>query len=354
MTRTQWFWLAVVIAVIGVFGSIWWRGWYRPSDTIVSSSKTSEVLASNTSTATNESDPFSDLTIPNLRQRNYSSELAEPKQLARNSAYTSYLTSYQSDGFKVNALLTVPSGKVPEGGWPGVVFIHGYIPPKQYTTTGRYVAYVDYLARRGFAVLKIDLRGHGQSEGEASGAYYSSDYIVDTLSAYDALSRSPQVNPDKIGLWGHSMAGNVVLRSLAVQPSIPAAVIWGGAVFTYDDWQQFGISDNSYRPPEMSDARRRRRQELEAAHGQFDPQDAFWQEVAPTKYLSELKTAIQLHHAENDTVVTIGYSRNLAKLLEAAGVTHQLFEYDGGGHNIESPYFSSAMERTVEFFTLQL
>ena len=33
----------------------------------------------------------------------------------------------------------------PEGGFPAIVFIHGYIPPSVYRTTERYVAYVDAL-----------------------------------------------------------------------------------------------------------------------------------------------------------------------------------------------------------------
>src|SRR5690606_32073025 len=99
-------------------------------------------------------------------------------------------------------------------------------PPSQYSTVTQYDDYIDFLARSGFVVFKIDLRGHGDSEGEAGGGYYGSDYIVDTLNAYSALEHADFVNPHAIGLWGHSMAGNVVLRSMVAKPDIPAAVIW--------------------------------------------------------------------------------------------------------------------------------
>src|SRR5690606_8606887 len=105
------------------------------------------------------------------------------------------------------------------------------------------------LARNGFVVFKIDLRGHAESEGEAGGGYYGSDYVVDTLNARAALASSDFVNPKKIGHWGHSMAGNVTSRALAAMPEIPAVTIWGGAVYTYSDMQKYGIDDNSYRPP---------------------------------------------------------------------------------------------------------
>lgn len=158
--------------------------------------------------------PFRELTIPYLREREYKSALGDLQKSYEAPNYSTHITSYDSDGLKIYGLLTKPQGKMPAGGWPAVVFVHGYIPPTQYQTTQQYYDYIDYLARNGLVVFKIDLRGHGNSEGESSGAYYSSDYVIDVLNAYSALQKSSFVNPAKIGLWGHSMAGNVVMRTL--------------------------------------------------------------------------------------------------------------------------------------------
>lgn len=297
---------------------------------------------------------FASLTIPYLRQLEFSSQLAQRTLLASQPNYTSYLTSYESDGLTINGLLTIPNGAEPAGGWPAVVFVHGYIPPAQYQTTSKYESYVDSLASSGLVVFKIDLRGHGQSEGEAKGAYYAGDYIIDTLNAYAALQKSDFVNPERVGLWGHSMGGNVVLRSLAVKPDIPAAVIWAGSVFTYDDLAQHGISDNSYRRPSNDSTRNQERARLFEQHGRFDTASPFWQQVSPTNYLDQIKTAIQLHHATNDDVVNVGYSQNLARLLEQQQREYEFFEYQTGGHNITGPSFSQAMQRTINFYQQQL
>ncbi|KKS98122.1 MAG: Dipeptidylaminopeptidase/acylaminoacyl-peptidase [Candidatus Gottesmanbacteria bacterium GW2011_GWA2_43_14] len=294
--------------------------------------------------------PFSELTIDYLRTREYVSSLGSLNQLNDFADYTSYLTSFDSEGFKVNALMTRPKGLMPAGGWPAVIFIHGYIQPRQYSTSQNYYDYVDYLARNALAVFKIDLRGHGTSEGEPGGAYYNSDYIIDVLNAYSALGKADFINGNKIGLWGHSMAGNVVMRSLAAKPSIPAAVIWAGAVYTYTDLAEYGIDDNSYRPPENDSERQRRRRELFANYGQPAEGHAFWKLVAPTNYLSDLKGAVEIHHAVNDNVVDIGYSRNLSNLLKEAGIPAELHEYNSGGHNLTGPVFGKAMQRTVNFF----
>lgn len=298
--------------------------------------------------------PFREMTIPYLRSRMYESQVGDLKKVSDNGNYTSYLTSYTSDGLKVNGLLTQPKGKAPEGGWPAIVFVHGYIPPTLYQTQQRYIAYVDNLARSGFVVFKIDLRGHGQSEGEPGGAYYSSDYVIDTLNAYSALQNLSFVNSQKIGLWGHSMAGNIVLRSMATKPEIPAAVIWAGAGYSYEDLQTYRLNDNSYRPPSTAAQSQQRRQRLFDTHGQFNVGSAFWREVAPTNYLQDLKGAIQVHHAVNDTVVSVNYTRDLMAKLDKTSVPHQAFEYATGGHDIESPSFSTAMKRTVDFFKARL
>jgi dipeptidyl aminopeptidase/acylaminoacyl peptidase len=295
--------------------------------------------------------PFEELTIPYLRERRYESSLSELEQISSNSNYSSYLSSYTSDGLRINGLLTRPTEQMPEKGFPAIVFVHGYIPPTTYQTNGQsYSDYVDYLAKSGFVVFKIDLRGHGNSEGEPGGAYYSDDYIIDTLNARSALQKLDFVNPERIGLWGHSMAGNVTFRSFVVARDIPAISIWAGAVYTYDDWKEFGLNDNSYRPPGMSTDRQRKREELFATHGEFDSNSEFWKMVAPVNYLEGLMGAVQLNHAVNDDVINIGYSRGLNSILNNTSIIHELNEYQNGGHNITGSAFTQAMQDTVRFF----
>ncbi len=298
--------------------------------------------------------PFRELTIPYLRSKTYESSLAELDVAYTGSNYTAYLTSYTSDGLRINGLLTRPNGAPPEGGWPATVFVHGYIPPAQYATLERYTDYVDYLARNGFVVFKIDLRGHGNSEGEPGGAYYSADYAIDTLNAYSALESSGFVNPTKIGLWGHSMAGNVLSRALAARPDIPAVVIWGGAGYTYEDLADYMITDSSFQPNQISTTNMSRRQRIRNLYGQPDSSKEFWREMSIVSYLNDITGAIAIHHAVDDEVVSIEYARNLKKYLDSSTVDHEIYEYPTGGHNITGASFGTAMQRTVEFYKKHL
>lgn len=312
----------------------------EPSDDSTAITETSFVAA-----------PFYELTIPYLQQRTYHSAVGQLNQVSETEEYVSYITSYDSDGLKINALLTVPKLPMPVEGYPAVVFVHGYIPPYRYRTLDNYASYVDYLARQGLVVFKIDLRGHGDSEGDASGAYYSGDYVVDTLHARAAIQNLSFVDSEAVGLWGHSMAGNIVLRAMVAQPTISKSVIWAGAVYSYQDFQELGINDASYQSPATQSQRARQRDLLFATHGAFSAESEYWQMVPATNYLEGVTGAVQIHHALDDSVVSIEYSRRLVTLLDESDISHQLFEYKTGGHNLTGASFSQAMSRTAAFLT---
>lgn len=347
MSRTTLF-LGIGVLALAVFGFALFK-YFLPLKTQQALTKPLKAVLTAAPTAI----PFADMTIPYLRSRKYESKLGERTEVQNYGTYTGYLTSYISDGNKINGLLTIPKGEMPKDGWPAIVFVHGYIPPTQYATLEKYVAYVDYLARNGFVVFKIDLRGHGESEGRPSGAYYSSGYVIDTLNAYSALQNTDYVNPKKIGLWGHSMAGNITLRAFAAKPEIPAVVIWGGAGFSYSDLIKYRITDQSYRPqpttslsPSGSNSRKR----LTDIVGEVTDANPFWKIVAATNYINDFKGAVQLHHAVDDATVNVEYSRQLNALLDKSKVPHEYYEYPAGDHNISDPSFGTAMQRTVDFY----
>jgi len=297
-----------------------------------------------------------EITIEYLRELEITgSEITFEQKLADRSNYHQHLVSYISEGNKIYGLLTIPFVEPPPGGFKAIVFNHGYIPPTAYRTTERYTAYVDYLARNGFVVFKIDYRGHGESQGEPSGSYFSPGYTIDSISALKSLQRLDMIDPHGIGMWGHSMAGNLVLRAMLIEPDIKAGVIWAGAVYSYDDFAKYGIDDNTYRPPatpetEAGSERRTGSREIFDTYGRPDTQLEYWQAVSLTENIEFLNRPLQLHHALDDTVVNIGYSFDLAAVLQENGKEFEFYTYEGGGHNLISPYFDQAMLRTVAFF----
>ncbi|QQG47955.1 MAG: alpha/beta hydrolase [Candidatus Woesebacteria bacterium] len=293
------------------------------------------------------------LTIQAMRADTYpGSDLVIEQTLDSTSTYRQYISSYKSEGLKIYGLLTVPLGEKPTGGWPVIIFNHGYIPPEQYKTTERYVAYVDYFARNNYIVFKSDYRGNGNSEGEPEGAYYSKAYATDVLNAVASLKKYKDVNPNKIGMWGHSMGGNITLRNIAVNTSdIKVAVIWGGVVGTYDDLMNNWQRKVPYRPsPRELSLRNRSRSNLINKYGSLSENPDFWHSIDPNYYLSDITTPVQLHAGLSDEEVPYLFSQGLYDRFKALNKTVEFYTYSGADHNISGASFNVAMERSLAFF----
>ncbi len=283
------------------------------------------------------------LTIRLGREREYpGSDIKIEQTLASGGNYNRYVTSYLSDGLKINALLMVPSGSAPKTGWPVVIFNHGFIPPRDYRTTERYVAYVDAFARAGYIVLKSDYRGHGDSEGNPSGGYGSPGYTIDVLNAVGSIKRFKDADPNRIGMWGHSMGGFITLRSMVLTKDIKAGVVWGGVVASHEDL----VTNWFRRQPGTPVAMR--------GFGRFglfeSPQAApeQWRVISANSYLPDISGPIQQHHSVTDEEVPVMFAETLHKQLQAVSKPSELFTYPGDNHNI-SANFGAAMFRSVQF-----
>ncbi len=295
--------------------------------------------------------PLHPLSMQWLRQGEYpASDIIIEEVLKSGANYHRFIASYRSQGLKIFALLTLPYGERPETGWPVVVFNHGYIHPEQYRTTERYVAYVNAIARNGYIVFRPDYRGHGNSEGVARGAYGNPDYVVDVLNAVSAMKAYEEADPERIGMWGHSMGGYITLRAMLTDPDIKAGVIWAGVVGSYPDlfarWtRRAGTSD---RPRGGG-----WRTGLVETYGTVEENPKFWASISANSFLDELSAPLQLHHGTADDSVPIEFSATLFDQILAAGGSVEFFTYQGDDHNL-SKGFSAAMQRSIQFFDLHV
>jgi dienelactone hydrolase len=289
------------------------------------------------------------LTIDYLRGLEYpGSDIVVEQTLAPGANYDRYVVSYRSEGLKQYALLTVPKGERPATGWPAIIFNHGYIPPEVYRTTERYVAYVDGFARSGYVVFRPDYRGHGFSEGEARGAYGNPDYTIDVLNGLASVKRLDYVDPQRIGMWGHSMGGYITLRAMVVRDDIKAGVVWAGVVASYPDLVERW---NRQRPPTTTatPAARRWRTQLLEQYGTPEENPEYWAAISANSYLADLSGPVQIHHGTNDADVPVEFSVKLFDQIKAAGESAEVFTYLGDDHNI-SQSLSTALQRSIAFF----
>jgi len=287
-----------------------------------------------------------------MRQQAYpGSQITIEERLDHGANYDRFIISYQSEGNTIYALLTVPWGEMPSSGWPVIIFNHGYIPPEQYRTTERYVDYVDVLARNGYIVLRSDYRGHGDSEGVAVSSYQSPAYTADILNAISSVKTYPDADPERIGMWGHSMGGNITLRAMVVSDEIKAGVIWGGVVVSYPDMVEHWFPSFGQATPDPNSRRGRWLAEWNETFGDFEENTAFWASISANSYLSDLSGPLQLHHGTADDSVPHKLSEILFAEATALSLPVEIYLYEGDNHNI-SKNFWGAMENTVAFFDL--
>lgn len=112
-----------------------------------------------------------------------------------------------TNGSLMSGLLYVPEGVSAENPAPGILAIHGYINSRE-----TQAPYAIEFSRRGYVVLALDQTGHGYSDPPAFANGFGG---IDGLAYLRSLDI---VDPDNIGLEGHSMGGWAVLVAAGVFP----------------------------------------------------------------------------------------------------------------------------------------
>jgi len=78
----------------------------------------------------------------------------------------------------------------------------------------------EVLARHGYGVLLYDLRGHGESGGVERA--FGWEDVPDVQTALAFLSNREEIDPERIGILGFSLGGQIALRAAAEYEQIKA------------------------------------------------------------------------------------------------------------------------------------
>jgi uncharacterized protein len=156
-------------------------------------------------------------------------ELKRPQNPVRPYPYHEEEVTYDNKEQNVTlaATLTIPQGKGP---FAGVVLITGSGPQdRDETLLGHkpFLILSDYLTRHGIAVLRADDRGTGKSTGVFSKAT-TADFATDTEAGVAYLKTRAEIDPDKIGLVGHSEGGVIAPMIAARNKDVAFIVMMAG------------------------------------------------------------------------------------------------------------------------------
>ena len=123
--------------------------------------------------------------------------------------------------------LTIPKTA---GKHPAVILISGSGPQDRDETLMEHKPFLvlaDHLSRQGLAVLRYDDRGTAESTGKFSDAT-SEDFAQDAAAAFDFLKTHDRINPEQIGLAGHSEGGLIAPLVFANRKEIAFVVLLAG------------------------------------------------------------------------------------------------------------------------------
>lgn len=127
---------------------------------------------------------------------------------AEDVPYTQEEVTFKSGDITLAGTLTLPEG---DGPFPAIVLVTGSGAQDRDETIGAMKPFrliADGLTRAGVAVLRWDDRGVAKSTGEFDKAT-TADFASDATAAIDFLLTRDDINPDQIGLLGHSEGGDV-------------------------------------------------------------------------------------------------------------------------------------------------
>ena len=274
--------------------------------------------------------------IESLRKREYKNgEIKIEQTLSKNNSYTSYVFSYPSDNLKIYGMMNIPDG---DGPFPVIILNHGYFNQSSFKSGDGTSGMANILAANGYISLASDYRGFGKSEdtGSASSRGHRPEYAIDVLNLIASVKSLPKADVNRIGMWGHSMGGEVSLRVAETSDKLKAIILWAPTSANASDNAAFysrrhtpSISPNSDSNPSLDGS-------------------------SPSNFLRYIKAPISLHQGLADTEVKPEWSKELNDALKKEGKDVEYFEYFGQDHNFRNLGWDLISDRTLEFFNKYL
>src|SRR2546426_8664179 len=132
--------------------------------------------------------------------------------------------SFASDGLKLAGVLHLPESRGPEERRAAFLVLHGFGSNKDGgggTTVAR------MLTGLGYAALRFDFRGCGESEGER-GRVICKEQVKDTRNALSFLAARSDIDPKRVGVVGQSFGAAVAVYAAGVDRRVAACISSGG------------------------------------------------------------------------------------------------------------------------------
>ena len=259
-----------------------------------------------------------------------------------------------SMGHSLAGTLTLPAGA--RGPVPAVITITGSGPEDRDEAIAPVKGYrpfreiADALGRRGIAVLRMDDRGFGESEGTFATAT-SRDFADDIRAGLAFLRARPDIDAKRMALVGHSEGGLIAPLVAAGDSGLKGIVLMAGTAFTGRTILEYQNRYAIDHTPNLSATARDSL--MEVARRTLDSAAAgqgwirFFMDYDPTTTARQVHTPVLILQGETDRQVTADQAAALERAFRAGGnrdvtlrmypATNHLFLADSDGNPAAYP-----------------
>jgi len=152
------------------------------------------------------------------------------------------VVEFYSEGLKLEADYYLPDDFTAGEQRPAIVLCHGYSGVRNVILRD----YAEYFVAAGYPTLGFDYRGFGGSEG-TKWRIIAHEQLQDIRNAVTWLEAQPEVDPERLGIWGTSNGGAHVVAAAASDDRVKCTV---GQVGYGDGWR---LLTENYSPSELDD-----------------------------------------------------------------------------------------------------
>jgi len=247
-----------------------------------------------------------------------------------------FFTIQSHDGMTLNCSMIKPPNFDPSKKYPVITYTYGG-PHAQVVLNawGRAGSFLwhQMMAQKGYIIFSLDNRGsagRGHLFEEPIHYRLGAQELSDQRDGAAWLRNQPYVDPNRIGIWGWSYGGHMILHAMFEAGEIYKVGFAGGPV---TDWHYY---DTIY---------------TERYLGLLPLREESYQESSPIKNADHLKGKLLIAHGTGDD--NVHYSNTLALIndLIRDGKYVEVMAFPGRGHGVSDvPAQRLLWERVTKFF----
>lgn len=303
--------------------------------------------------------PLEKYTFENLRKTRFeASEITIGENLKDEENFASYIFYYfdngpstgSGQGKRVSGLLNIPKQ---EGVHPIIVMFRGYVDREIYTTGEGSRRAGEVFAQNGFITLAPDFLGYGESASpsalsieERFQTYTTALSLLSSLSnlnkSLESVGINLEANTEKVGIWGHSNGGHIALSVLSITGKPYPTVLWAPVSKPFP----YSIL---YFTDEFDDHGKALRKVVADFEKDYDVES-----YSPPNYYEFIEVLMQIHQGGVDDAVPQRWSDQLAANLKELEKDVEYYVYPSSDHNLAPDGWSTAVNRSIEFYKRNL